>query len=337
MSEVLLSIVIPVYNTQMYLDRCIKSILLQDGSSYEIVLVDDGSADGSSELCDAYGKEYKNVKVAHQANAGVSSARNRGLALASGEYIWFCDSDDRLLPNALKIVLKTIAVSIPDMIVFPVVEEDSDERALGIIPAPTKADYAKNGPLVSGDLLYLYAHVLSRNIIRDERFDSSLSLLEDRDFLYRVCCNVKGKIAIIDKPLYAYYISRADSAVNSLGVSKYVDANEVQLHILKAELRQSRCCPAYEFFVTHTLGVLALLCKQGRFGESFELLRNRLLAFDYLHDHLRGNLRRRYLLCKHFPFLYRVSYIIKGKLSKTRRLGSTVIGDANPIQEGSNT
>jgi glycosyltransferase involved in cell wall biosynthesis len=331
MHEVLLSIVIPVYNTEKYLWRCMNSILCQGGGSYEIILVDDGSTDGSPEICDAYSRQYENVTVVHQTNAGVSSARNHGLELAEGKYVWFCDSDDRLLPHALETVLKTVSVSSPELIVFPVVEEDSEERALGIIPAPKALGYTHNGPLVAGDLLYLYAHVLSRQIIQNERFDTSLCLLEDRDFLYRVCCKANKEIVVIDWPLYAYLISRADSAVNSLDVSKRVDANIVQLQILEAELSHSRCSPAYELFVTHTLGVLALLCKHGGPDESFGQLRKRLLAFDYLHKHLHGALREKYLLCKYFPNIYRALYIVKGRLSKTRRLGSTVIGDANPM------
>lgn len=331
MSKLLLSIIIPVYNTSHYLDRCINSILSQEGNSYEIILIDDGSTDESSKICDAYGRKCRNVKVAHQRNAGVSSARNHGLALAGGKYIWFCDSDDRLLPHALEKILGAVRTVSPDIIIFPVVEEDSNERALGTIPAPEATCYVENGPLVAGDSLYLYAHVIKREVIKDEKFNPCLSLLEDRDFLYRVCCRAKGRVVVLDTPLYAYFITRENSAINSQSASKYVDANIVHLHILETELRHSRRSPAYEIFVMHTLGVLALVCKRGGSRVSFDLLRDRLLSFDYLHDALQSDLRRRYLLCKYCPGIFRALYAIKGRISKTSQLGSTVIGDTNPM------
>lgn len=92
----LLSVVIPVYNAKEYLDECIASVLSQRLRDYEIVLVDDGSSDGSEAMCDEYEKRYDFIRVTHQKNGGASSARNAGLQLARGRFIHFVDSDDRL-------------------------------------------------------------------------------------------------------------------------------------------------------------------------------------------------------------------------------------------------
>ncbi|MBR0463706.1 MAG: glycosyltransferase [Clostridia bacterium] len=86
--------VIPVYNVKDYLDECVSSILNQTYSDYEIILVDDGSTDGSSDLCDTYADKYPMVRVIHQKNQGLSAARNAGLSVSAGEYIIFLDSDD---------------------------------------------------------------------------------------------------------------------------------------------------------------------------------------------------------------------------------------------------
>ena len=110
------SIIVPVYNAEQYLAECLESILAQDAETeYEVILVDDGSVDGSGRLCDAYAARYGHIRVIHQENGGVSSARNAGLAHASGEYIFFCDSDDLLSPSFFT-VIDALRSSGPDMI-----------------------------------------------------------------------------------------------------------------------------------------------------------------------------------------------------------------------------
>lgn len=95
-----ISFIIPIYNTETYLSKCVKSILsLNLNTNYEIILIDDGSTDNSSKLCDDFSKKYSFIKVFHKQNGGVSSARNFGLNKASGEYVYFVDSDDFLLKN----------------------------------------------------------------------------------------------------------------------------------------------------------------------------------------------------------------------------------------------
>lgn len=95
--ELLLSIIVPVYNGEDYLDACIESVANQDTNySYEVILVDDGSKDKSLELCEKYSKRYDCIKVLHQENSGVSSARNRGIEFAAGKWITFVDCDDEI-------------------------------------------------------------------------------------------------------------------------------------------------------------------------------------------------------------------------------------------------
>lgn len=97
--KALLSIISPVYNVEAYLDRCVQSILTQSYREIELILVDDGSTDGSSSLCDGWAERDVRVKVIHQKNGGVSSARNTGLNTAKGEYLTFVDPDDFLAPE----------------------------------------------------------------------------------------------------------------------------------------------------------------------------------------------------------------------------------------------
>ncbi len=97
-----LSIIIPVFKVEDYLRKCLDSILEQDYDDYELILVDDGSPDGCPQICDEYSKKYDNVKVIHQKNGGVCAARNAGLAIASGVWIWFIDGDDYIDDGAIR-------------------------------------------------------------------------------------------------------------------------------------------------------------------------------------------------------------------------------------------
>ena len=96
-----LSIIIPVYNVVKWLERCVLSVVSQGLVDYEVILVDDGSTDGSGALCDELCHQYESLKVIHQPNGGLSAARNAGMAAAKGRYITFVDSDDELCPNTL--------------------------------------------------------------------------------------------------------------------------------------------------------------------------------------------------------------------------------------------
>lgn len=105
-----LSIIVPVYNVRNYLARCIDSLLSQDlgKEEYEIILIDDGSTDGSGSICDEYAAREECIRVIHQANQGLSAARNTGVSTAGGEYVQFVDSDDYIETNVLKGLLSQI-------------------------------------------------------------------------------------------------------------------------------------------------------------------------------------------------------------------------------------
>ena len=95
----LVSIIVPVYNVEKYLKRCVDSILAQTFIDYELILVDDGSSDSSDIICDEYAAKFDKIYVIHQKNGGLSAARNAGMSIARGEYFLFCDSDDYVSPQ----------------------------------------------------------------------------------------------------------------------------------------------------------------------------------------------------------------------------------------------
>lgn len=102
MAQTLVSIIVPVYNVELYLEECVESIIKQSYSNLEIILVDDGSMDNCGQICDKYAALDKRVTVIHKTNGGLSSARNRGIEAAKGDYLCFVDSDDWVEPNYVK-------------------------------------------------------------------------------------------------------------------------------------------------------------------------------------------------------------------------------------------
>lgn len=98
----LISVIIPVYNVEKYLKQCVDSVLAQTYQNIEIILVDDGSTDSSGQICDEYSNQHKSIKSLHEQNGGASSARNYGLKHAKGDYVYFLDSDDYLINNAIE-------------------------------------------------------------------------------------------------------------------------------------------------------------------------------------------------------------------------------------------
>ena len=100
------SIIIPIYNAQMHLNRCIDSVLKQDFEDFELLLMDDGSKDSSPEICDEYKKKDGRVIVVHKDNSGVSDTRNIAISLARGEYLQFLDSDDWITPDATGLLVR---------------------------------------------------------------------------------------------------------------------------------------------------------------------------------------------------------------------------------------
>lgn len=112
-----ISIIVPVYNVEQYLENCIKSILNQTFEDIEIILVDDGSTDNSGRICDSYKGKDKRIKVIHKKNGGLSSARNCGIEMASGKYIGLVDSDDYIHPKMYEILYKNAIKYSSDIVV----------------------------------------------------------------------------------------------------------------------------------------------------------------------------------------------------------------------------
>lgn len=125
------SIIIPVYNVKLYLEECLNSILMQNFREYEVILVDDGSTDGSEHICDDYALKYGAIHSVHQENKGLSAARNKGISVSTGKYVLFLDSDDFLVGcDALERLNCLLITHMPDVLVYLPIEYDSTGKTV---------------------------------------------------------------------------------------------------------------------------------------------------------------------------------------------------------------
>lgn len=124
----MITIIVPVYNSKQYLHRCITSILEQTYSDIELILIDDGSTDGSTEICELFSLQDRRVRYIFQENRGVSNARNHGIEIMKGDYLLFVDSDDWLESNACELLIKLMDEGNYDMIVFNMIKHCNDKN-----------------------------------------------------------------------------------------------------------------------------------------------------------------------------------------------------------------
>ena len=127
------SIIVPVYNTALYLSECIDSVLVQKCRDWELIIVDDGSTDGSGEMADEYANRYENIRVVHKKNEGQFRARRDGLSQAVGEYVLFLDSDDYWSPDFLETLNSAVEEKSPDVIAFAGERFGDDTRKNNVI------------------------------------------------------------------------------------------------------------------------------------------------------------------------------------------------------------
>lgn len=207
-----LSIIIPVYNSGLYLTRCIESIFEQNVSDIEIILINDGSTDNSLILCESYKNKYDNIFLISQENRGVSAARNRGLDMATGSWIIFMDADDYLLPGALSFFLDVID-SNPEChwILASSLKEDKGK----ILPHITLKSQVIRNPILSVKHYALWGYAFNSKIIRENklRFIETLSYSEDRVFIYQYAF-ICERLHVFDEPVYVYRINETSACAS---------------------------------------------------------------------------------------------------------------------------
>lgn len=228
-----ISVIVPIYNVEPYLRRCIDSIINQTYENLEIILVDDGSPDNCGQICDDYAKKDTRIKVIHKKNGGLSDARNAGMKIATGDYIGFVDSDDWIHENMYEILLYKMIENNTDISecnvkkVFLYKEVDIkkyiDINQQEKITLLSKNDAMDN--LVSEEVVKqtVWNKLYKRQVIEDIFFEKG-KLHEDEYWTYKVI-NKINKVVYIDIDLY-YYFQREGSIMSQKYSLKRLDALE---------------------------------------------------------------------------------------------------------------
>lgn len=209
MKNKLLSVIVPVYNVEKFLRRCIDSILNQDYENIEIILVDDGSTDSSGEICEEYENKYDSVTLIRQENKGLSGARNTGLAVASGEYIMFIDSDDALVDNTLGTLIEQIQQNNLDIIkgdvcrvrineLYQVNKFCSDNGVLSVY----EGEDVLRCCFQQGDLAGVWGRIYRREIVEGIKYPEG-RYFEDTAVMYQYMVRAK-RIGYTTMVIYLY-------------------------------------------------------------------------------------------------------------------------------------
>lgn len=214
----LISVIVPVYNVEQYLNKCVESILNQTYTNIEVIIVDDGSTDSCGEMCDSYRKRDDRVCVIHKKNGGLSEARNVGIDVARGEYLVFVDSDDYVATNMLEDMYKVINSDGTKISVCGYTDVDDKDNELDIAHS-----FAKQSVVTEREFWQLYYDggsmycavawnkMYARKLFDDIRYDVG-KINEDEFILHKLISNCDKISLISDK--YYYYRHRASSIMN---------------------------------------------------------------------------------------------------------------------------
>ncbi|WP_302572321.1 glycosyltransferase family 2 protein [Phocaeicola coprocola] len=307
----LISCIIPVFNAEKYLHRCINSILAQDYPTIEIILIDDGSTDTSSTICDEYAKQYCNIIVKHTSNKGASLARKTGLELAKGEYLTFVDADDYVTHNyvsAMFEALKKYNTEISSCCQQIIKPND-------ILQVSTHIEILllKDSDLMSRFFWYEFwgmpASLYHKAVFKRINFPKA-TLSED----YYIKCQIflrNCKMAYVDAPLYIYE-KHADSLSNTKLSAKAFEEFENTIAVYEIIRNQN---PQYtQLALKNAIETCVKLLLMGDSVQHKKYKRNYTLINKFMKIHSMEIFRNRYLLrnvkilalvLRYFPYLYR--------------------------------
>ncbi len=271
MAEV--SIIVPIYNAEKCIRRCIESIINQEYTDFELILCNDGSKDSSGAICDEYAAKDSRIKVLHKENSGVSHTRNQGIKMACGTYIQFLDADDWITVDATKLLVRAMKENDCDMVIsdfYRVIGErlshkgDIDEE--GVI---SREKYAKHMMENPADFYYgvLWNKLYKREIIEEYelQMDENVSWCEDFLFNMEYLLHTE-KIAVLPVPIYYYVKTEGSLASQGMSISKTIKMkisvfeyyNDFYKHVYEEEDYEKRRLGVYRFLVdTATDGFVA--------------------------------------------------------------------------------
>lgn len=312
----MISVIVPIYNVEKYVEPCIGSILNSTYRDIELILVDDGSTDASGAICDRYAAKDQRVRVIHKANGGVSSARNQGLQVATGEYICFVDGDDVIHPDMLETLVCALQEGDYDFSMCSMKRVNAGEAIdMGTIDTNaltkkviTYEDFCHGlyGHNQDGAFYnYLVNKLFRRELINGERF-TELRMCEDIEWIHRVCLKMKSAVFVAAE--FYFYIQHDSSATHEPMNPKFLDwiraYDKCLNNIPKDNVELRNNCMLYLF------KVMALVRNKSRHTQYEQEVKalNREIAEKRKRELRQSNVgglkKWRVLTFYHFPWTY---------------------------------
>lgn len=309
----LISVIVPVYNTEKFVGRCINSIIVQTYKFIEIILINDGSTDQSGNICDEFAKKDKRITVIHKKNGGVSTARNVGISIAKGEFVTFVDSDDYIEPQMLERLISLCckenvdiaACSLKKIELDGTIHTNYNSGSIHIIEkcSAIKAFFVQG---LIKELFYgPFAKIFRRDLLKALRFDETLRMGEDILFNFQ-CIENSLTIGVLEECLY-HYIVRENSAMTSKFSDKRMD------YIKAVYCLEEICKEKYTFALDQVLywGYLHRLitCSQllqnpqycEKYSMEFKVMKQYLIDNSKLRSNLEIKKKVRYLAVVNIP------------------------------------
>lgn len=287
------SVVVPVYNTEKYLRRCLDSIVTQNEEDMEIILVDDGSTDGSGEICDLYAENDKRFRVVHKKNGGVSSARNAGMELIRGEYFCFIDSDDYVAGEYISLLIGNMDINGCDMSLCGLSREDIDMGDNNVQLFDREEALVSLFDSAGGIRGYIGGKLFRTSVMKkhDIRFDEEQTIAEDMLFVfdYILSCSGGNCVCMTDSKLY-YYENQSGGALTQRGSfpefrKEWCDpVNACDKLLLKIPPENKRLRRAVE--LERVMQCVTLIRIMAKYGLNKECRRYKKYVFKHLGDYM---------------------------------------------------
>ncbi|MBK2255832.1 glycosyltransferase family 2 protein [Francisella philomiragia] len=313
---ILVSVIIPIYNVEQFLSRCLDSVINQTYKNLEIILVNDGSSDNSLEICEDYAKKDNRIKIVNKNNGGLSSARNAGLDICKGKYISFIDSDDWVSLDYIDILYENIV---------------DNEADISIVDFITKTDSNNNSNIENKNQIncYLQPEILQKSLFyelpsiacaklykselfKHNRFTDGI-IFEDEDIMYKLFA--ASKKVVVSKYIAYFYFQREQSI---MAVRRKKDnislTSDSWMFIFrnKEKFLKNRINIGYQYYINISVFMASYYCQcffyslfDHRFIRQRKKIRKFIQEFLYKAENIDSlKYRIKYVIVKYFPFYF---------------------------------